>query len=107
MDLGAVVAGTGAIREVADGHAAPAPPAQDDPLEQGGALAHGPTSVLRAEGAIIVQPLLVAEELLPGDVAGVGVAQDDRPGLRRDLAGAPFSRGASPGSSWVRVRVRP
>src|SRR6266700_2269601 len=97
MDLGAVVARAGAIREVANGHATSAPTAQDDALEQGGALAHGPTSLLGAEGAIIVQPLLDAEELLPGDVAGMGVAQDDRPRLWRDLAGATLQARRLPG----------
>src|SRR6266700_436811 len=97
MDLGAVVAGASASREVADGHAAPAPPAEDDALEQSSALTDRPTPVLRAEGAVIVQALLGAEELLPGDVAGMGVAQDDRPRLRRNLAGAAPQTGHLPG----------
>src|SRR5205814_4541194 len=51
-------------------------------------FADGAAPLLRADGAVIVQALLDPEELLPGDVAGMGIAQDDRPRLRRDSAGA-------------------
>ena len=107
MDLGAIVARASASREVADGHAAPTPPAEDDALEQGSAFADGAAPLLWAEGAVIVQALLVPEELLPGDVARVGVAQDDRPGLRARPGGCDPSAVVLPGSRWVRVWVRP
>jgi hypothetical protein len=48
------------------------------------------------------KPLLVAEELLPGDVTGVGVVADDRPGR-----GGQLSRAALEARRFARQGLRP
>ena len=65
---------------VADRHAAAAPTADDEPLQQGHALARraAPTVCADALGAC-AQRLLIRFELFPGDVAGVRVRQKDLP----------------------------
>jgi hypothetical protein len=47
-------------------------------LQQSGAFTHGATPILGIGRAVVFEPLLVAQELLPGDVTGVGVVPHNR-----------------------------
>src|SRR4029450_12146082 len=68
VPLVAFVAGRAAVAGVAHAHAPAALAAQHQALQQGLPLAHGPAAVVLSDGAVVVQALLIAEELLPGDV---------------------------------------
>ena len=65
---------------VADGHAPPAAAADGEALQQGGAFAGGTGGAFGAVGlGVGGEQALVGLELLPGDVAGVGVGDQRRP----------------------------
>ena len=65
---------------IMDMHAAAAKPADDPPLQQGGAFSRRPGVALEAEGlGGSAQPLQVAFVLLPGNVPGMGVANQHQP----------------------------
>ena len=65
--------------DVADRHAAAAPAADDEPLQQGHALARCAAPICAVALGAGAQRLLVRFELRPGDVAGVRVRQEDFP----------------------------
>src|SRR5262249_51343454 len=90
MRLVALVERRDIVMQVTDRHPAPAPAAQHEALQHRGSFTHGATAVFRTPGPVIVQLLLVVPELLPCDVAGMRVTQDDRPVLTLDLPRAPF-----------------
>src|SRR6266516_772169 len=79
MHLNAVVARGRAIFEIAYAHPPTTRSTEHNPLQQGGALAHSPAALLRTKGSVVIELLLVDEKLLPGDIAGMGVVDDDRP----------------------------
>ncbi len=79
--------------QIANRHAPPTATADHDALQQGGSLADGPTTVFGVGGTIIIEPLLIAEELVPGDVGGVDVMQDDGPVFALDLVGTALEAG--------------
>src|SRR5262249_14129160 len=79
VDLGTLVARCGPVAGVAHRHAPAAPAAQHETLQEGVTGAHRTPAVAPAPGAIIIEALLIAEELLPAEVARMGVALDDRP----------------------------
>src|SRR5512138_2322103 len=85
MDGVALIGRDCASLEIADGHPPPAPPAPDDPLEQGDALAEGTATVLVAQRPVLIETLPVPPELLPGDVPGVVPGDEERPVLGADL----------------------
>src|SRR5262249_10542165 len=86
VDLITLVAGRGAVTGITHAHPSAALAAQHDALQQGVALAHGPPALAAAVRAVVIEPLLVAEELLPTDVARMGVVPHDGPVGRRHLA---------------------
>src|SRR3954466_629603 len=100
---------------VADRHPPPAPPAQDEALQQGRPFPGRPASLLMIECAIVEEASLVPLELLPGDVGGMVVVDDERPILGDDAARPPLDPGlpagqhdvAGPGPPIdIRARVR-
>src|SRR4051794_16773008 len=83
---GAVVDGVVAVGAgVVHAHAPPASAARGDALQQRAALARHAGPPLRVAGDVAGEPGLVGHELLPADVARVGVAQAHRPPLDGDL----------------------
>ena len=87
---------------VADGHPPSAAAADGEALQQRRAFAGGAGGALGAVGAGVAgEQALVALELLPGDVAGVGVGDQRRPLLAWQLAEAVLP------SASLRVRRRP
>src|SRR3989441_1015011 len=58
-----------AIPLVANAHPSATGTTQDDPLQERWPLANGPTMVFSAPGAVIIELPLVAQELVPGNVA--------------------------------------
>ena len=74
---------------VADGHALPAGPADDDALQQRGAFAGRPGGAVPAvRGGVGGQPGAVGVVLVQGDVSGVGAGDEGDPFLpRQDGAG--------------------
>ena len=78
---------------IADGHAPPAPSTDRQSLEQRRPFT-GRTTVTftRVGGSVGGQGLLIEFELFPGDVAGVGVADQRGPVLTRHLLGAQLAR---------------
>ncbi len=104
LDVATVVARALAIALVADGHGAPAATAQHDPLQQGAPFPRRAAMGGARQVAVIFEPGLVALILLPGDIAGVGVLDQDRglrggpvrsPPPRRGRAPAAFDPGAT------------
>src|SRR5262249_6586395 len=79
VDLIALVAGGGAVARIAHGHPPAALATQYETLQEGVALADRTPAVIPADGAVVVEALLVAEELLPTDIAGVSVMPHDGP----------------------------
>src|SRR5262249_19273567 len=90
VHLGAFVAGRRAVARVAHTHPPPTPATQDEPLQQRGARADGPAPVVCPRRAVVVEALLVAEELLPGEAARVGVVPHNRPGRQATPSSAPL-----------------
>src|SRR5262249_48601055 len=77
-----------AVGHIADRQAAATAPAPHDALPEGGSFARSPTAIFRAPRSGLVKLLLVVPELLPRDGAGMGVEQDDRSLVTRDLTRA-------------------
>src|SRR5262249_28914840 len=86
MHLVAPVAGCAAVAGLAHIHPSATVTAPDEALQQGVAVAHDTPAVLASEGAVIVQTLLVAQELLPTEVAGVRVVPHNGPVRYRHAA---------------------
>src|SRR5258708_34483732 len=101
MKLIAFVQGNLAVVHVADRHPPPTPPAQDEALQQCRPFSNRPSSVLMSECAIINEALLVPLELLPGDVGGMVVMEDERPILDDDATRPPFDPGLLAGQDDV------
>jgi hypothetical protein len=57
-------------------------------LQERGTLADRATTVFGLEVAVVVEPLLITQELLPGNVPRVSVRQNNGPVFALDLAGA-------------------
>src|SRR5205814_651327 len=79
VGLPALVAGDSAISQVADVHATSACSTQHNPLEQRCAFTYNPASLLWPPRTIVIEDLLIVPKLLPGDVAGMSILQDNRP----------------------------
>src|SRR4029077_11826383 len=90
VELVTFIQGDLAATHVTDGHATPAPAAEDQPLEQGRTRADRPAMLGVRRGAIREESVLVLLELLPGDGTGMMVVQNTRPVLRGDPTRPPF-----------------
>ena len=101
MKLIAFVQGNLAVVHVTDRHPPPTPPAQDEALQQRRPFADRPALLLMIACAIVKEPLLVPLELLPGDVAGMVVVEDERPLLGDDAARPSFDPGLLAGQDDV------
>ena len=101
MKLIAFVQGNLAVVHVTDRHAPPTPSAQDEALQQRRPSSERPASLLMIECAIVKEPLLIPLELLPGDVAGMVVVEDERPILDDDATRPPFDPGLLAGQDDV------
>ena len=101
MKLIAFVQGNLAVVHVADRHAPPTPPAQDEALQQRRPFSERPASLLMVDRAIVEEPPLIPLELLPGDVAGMVVVEDERPILGDDATRPPLDPGLLAGQDDV------
>src|SRR6266568_6785984 len=90
MGLSALIAGRGAILQVAHMHAATAGPTQHDPLQERRSFAHRPTSLLWPPGPIVIEELLVVAKLVPTNIARMRVQEHNRPVLTFHLARSPL-----------------
>src|SRR2546426_1055556 len=68
-----------AIPLIADAHPSATGATQNNPLQERWPLSNGPTMVFRAPGAVIIELSLVAQELVPGNVARMLIQQHNRP----------------------------
>jgi hypothetical protein len=84
MEGHTLITGPRAISQVAHAHASPTLPAEYEPLQQGSPRTDGSPPIFWTEGPIIIELLLVAEKVLPGEVAGMGVVHDNGPVLSGD-----------------------
>ena len=90
MGLSALVAWDRAIGQVADVHTSTACSTQHDPLQEGRPFAYSSPTFLWSPGAIVIQHLLMAAKLLPGEVARMSIPQHNRPVLELHLARPPL-----------------
>src|SRR5258708_39257188 len=90
MGLSALVAWDRAIGQVADVHTSTACSTRHDPLQEGRPFAYRSPTFLWSPGAIVIQHLLMASKLLPGDVARMSIPQHNRPVLELHLARPPL-----------------
>jgi len=88
MERIAIIPGDRAVLQVAHAHAPSALATQDQALQERCALAHRPRAVFRAKGAIVVQVLLVAEELIPCDIGRMLLMEHNGPVLAGHTTGA-------------------
>src|ERR1035438_2216518 len=78
------------VFEITDGHPPPASSATDDPLEQGEAFAQSSAAILIWRRPVIIKPLLVLLEPVPGDVTGMMPGDEEGPVLGPGLACSAF-----------------
>src|SRR4051812_35919746 len=90
MELITFIQGDLTVVHVTDGHAPPAPTAQDEALEQRRALTDRSAMLLVLQCTILDQSELIPLELSPGDVGGMVIVQDERPVLDGDPARSPL-----------------
>jgi hypothetical protein len=76
-----VVNGGHPIRQIANCHPPATPTTQNDPLQQGRALSSRTALVFGVGGTVVVQAVLIAQKLLPGDIARMHFRQEEGPVL--------------------------
>src|SRR5437588_701508 len=90
MELVAFIHQHRAIALIANAHASATGAAQDDPLQERRSLPHGSSVLFCSPGPVVIELPLVVQKLVPGDVAGMGIQQDDGPVLLLDPTRSPF-----------------
>src|SRR6266851_5832623 len=79
-----------AIALIANAHASATGATQDDPLQERWSFSNRSSVLFCPPGAIVIQLPLVAQKLIPGDVAWMGIQQDDGPVFLFDPTRSPF-----------------
>src|SRR6266699_1930235 len=79
-----------AIALIANAHASATGAAQDDPLQERRSLAYRSSVLFCSPGPVVIELPLVVQKLLPGDVAGMGIQQDNGPIFLRETTRSHF-----------------
>src|SRR6266700_1652972 len=90
MELVAFIHQHRAIALIANAHASATGATQDDPLQERRPLPHGSSVLFCTPGPVVIQLPLVVQKLFPGNVAWMGIQQDNRPVFLREATRSPF-----------------
>src|SRR6266704_348847 len=90
MELVAFIHQHRAIALIANAHASATGATQDDPLQERRPLPHGSSVLFCPPGPVVIQLPLVVQKLFPGNVARMGIQQDNRPVFLREATRSPF-----------------
>ena len=82
-----------AIAKVSDTHPSATGATHNNPLQERWPLSNGPTMVFRTPGPVIIELSLVAQELVPGNVARMLIQQHNRPLLLWETTCSPLDTG--------------
>src|SRR6266851_539187 len=90
MELVTFIHQQGTIALIANTHTSATGATQDDPLQERWSLSNRSPVLLCTPGAIVIQLPLIAQKLVPGDVAWMGIQEHDRPVFLFDSTRSPF-----------------